>query len=222
MRFLGLVFILGTLAACSAQGDAGTMVANGSDGAAVTTTLASNAAVTVATATGATKPTAKSDDPCDDERNPKFNPETCVLPAERVDAFVGTWRVTRAHVGSEGVQAASEDDTGIVGSEFALSTEEIKWTKTASEGFSGSDVCTKPVAGAQGAIVEKESAGPLIAAAKHWSISAADRAPLRRLGCQNAGNWGPESSGGVLIYPVGKDRLIMAWYDGVVLLVNRT
>lgn len=221
MRFFGLVFILATLAACSAQGDAGTMVANGNDGAAVTTTLASNAAVAVA-ATSAAKPAAKSDDPCDDERNPKFNPETCVLPAERVDEYVGTWRVTRAHVSSEGVQAASEDDAGIVGSEFALSTDEIKWTKTASEGFSGSDVCTKPVAGTQGAIVEKESAGPLIAAAKHWSIAAGDRAPLRRLGCQNGGNWGPESTGGVLIYPVGKDRMIMAWYDGMVLLLNRT
>jgi hypothetical protein len=226
MKLLGLILFSTALMACSGQGGAGADEKSASyanESATALGGLNSVAALapTNAVSTPATSANKAKSDPCDDYKNPAFDPDKCVEPEFRVDRLVGRWKITKAHVSAEGVQAAAENDPSIIGSEFALTTEEMKWVSKASDSFFGSDVCTKPIAGPQSSIVEKESAASLIAAAKHWAIAPASRGKLHRFGCNNGGSWGPDSAGASLFYEVGKSQIIMQWFDGVTLLVER-
>jgi hypothetical protein len=40
-------------------------------------------------------------DPCSDERNPAFGPDTCGDQDASVSAYLGTWKITRVHVAAE-------------------------------------------------------------------------------------------------------------------------
>jgi hypothetical protein len=165
------------------------------------------------------KPEAAAADPCLDERNPKFDPDKCVEPEVRVDAYVGTWRVTNVAVASDGVQAFGKDDPAIVGSEFKINAQEIRWTKPASDGFTADDVCTLPSASPMPPIVEKEEGGSLVAAVRSLAIKG--RGTLHRFGCATSGRWGPGEVGNALFIPIGPNQMLLQWYDGVSLLAKR-
>jgi hypothetical protein len=162
------------------------------------------------------------DDPCLDARSPNFDSDKCVEPEVRVDQFAGNWKVARVHVSPQGVQAFVEDDKAIVGSIFAVTASEIKWTNKASSGFTSDDVCKQPSADPQPAIVEKEEGGALTAALKPFAVSPSARGPIHRFGCVGGGTWGPGESGAASLFiPVGTHQMILQWYDGATLLAER-
>jgi hypothetical protein len=205
------------LAGCQVESNAS--VAVNEDGAAASTSATDSALTNRKPEPLAVPP----EDPCLDERNPNFDPDKCVEPDVRVDQFVGNWKITRVHVKPEGVQAFVENDKAIVGSIFAISSSEIKWTTKASAGFTSDDVCKQPSAGPLPDSVEKEEGGALTAALKPFAISPAARGPIHRFGCVGGGTWGPGDAGAAALFiPVGTKAMVLTWYDGATLLAERT
>lgn len=208
--FLGLSLFLAACQAQTAQSDP-----TGDESSAVQSIDNGTFAV-------AAKPTVKQPasvkDPCDTA----FDPDKCVEPELRVDPYVGTWAVTNVAVAATGVQAFTKDDPAIVGSEFSIARQEIRWTKKASGNFTSDDVCGLPSAGAMPAIVEKEEGAALMAAAQSLAVDAKARGTLHRFGCVNSGRWGPgETGGNALFYPVGANQMLLQWYDGTVLMAKK-
>jgi hypothetical protein len=170
----------------------------------------------------AAKPVAKHPDAAKDPCDTTFDPEKCVEPDVRVDAYVGTWVITNVAVDDGGAQAFAKDDPAIVGSEFSIARQEIRWTKKASNNFTADDVCGLPSAGAMSAIVEKEEGVALLSAAISLAINPRLRGTLHRFGCVTSGRWGPGDTGGnALFYPIGNDRMLLQWYDGAVLMAEK-
>jgi hypothetical protein len=212
--FVGLSLLL---TACQAQTALPDNAADGSTVAAAS----DNLSLAMATKPKAKKSTAV-DDHCADERNPAFDPDKCVETEVRVDGYIGTWTVTNVAVADSGVQAFAKDDPSIVGSEFSIKREEIRWTKKTSDRFTSDDVCGLPSAGAMAPIVEKEEGTALIAAARRFAVDAKARGTLHRFGCVNSGRWGPgETGGNALFYPVAGNRMLLQWYDGTVLMAKK-
>lgn len=161
-------------------------------------------------------------DPCDDPRNPGFDPDKCVEADASVAAYAGEWEISRVHVSASGVQAFLVDDPAICGSRFRISAEDIRWTRRASETFTADDVCLQPSAGALPAIVEAEEGQLLVESLAAFSVPPAARGPLHRFGCVSGGRWGPgDAGGGALFIPAGADRIALQWYDGAILLAER-
>ncbi len=158
-------------------------------------------------------------DPCDDARNPDFDPDTCGDPDASVAAYTGKWRITGIETGDGKVQAFTRDDPAIMGSEFAISRARIQLTKKASDRFNTDVVCDLPSAAPVGAIVQKEEGAGLANAAKARNLKGA----MHRFGCINGGDWGPAntSSGMSLFIPAAKDVMIMQWYDGTYLIAEQ-
>lgn len=161
-------------------------------------------------------------DPCDDPRNPDFDPDKCVEPDANVDRFVGEWEISHVYVGSAGVQAFVTDDPAIMGSRFRITSQDIRWTKRASDAFTSDDVCTQPSASALAPIVEQEEGGLIVESLPRFSVRPAERGPIHRFGCVGGGHWGPgESGGSALFIPAGANRMALQWYDGTILFAER-
>jgi hypothetical protein len=215
MKLHPTVVVLAMLAGCQLQGNASVSA----DQTSKSESKAAAVSQSGAAAVPETPATAK--DPCADERDPNFDPDRCVESNVRVDKFAGTWKITRVHVGTSGVQAFVENDPAIIGSAFLITPSEIKWTAKASSDFTADDVCKQPSAGPLPAIVEKEEGGALTASLKPFAIST--RGAIHRFGCVNGGTWGPgESGGSALFIPAGDNRMVLQWYDGATLLAERS
>lgn len=211
-----LAALLLLLSACQSEGDAvagngGALSTNGAD--------SMNEAVKSDVREPLAIPPA---DPCDDPRNPNFDPDTCVEPDASVARLVGEWEIRHVHVGASGVQAFVTDDPAITGSRFRITSEAIRWTKPASRAFTSDDVCTQPSASALPPIVEKEEGGLIVEALAAFSVRPGDRGPIHRFGCVGGGHWGPGTAGGsALFIPAGENRMALQWYDGTILLAER-
>lgn len=217
MKFRPTVVFLAMLTGCQLQGNASVPGEESGGSERETAAVSQSGAAAIPVEPAAAK------DPCADERDPNFDPDRCVEPEVRVDKFVGTWKITRVHVGTSGVQAFIENDPAIVGSAFSITPSEIKWTSKASADFTADDVCKQPSAGPLPEIVEKEEGGALTAALKPFAVSASARGPIHRFGCVGGGTWGPGESGAAALFiPVGTKQMVLKWYDGATLLAERS
>jgi hypothetical protein len=211
-----LAALLLLLSGCQSEGDA--VAGNGGS-----LSINSENSISAAVKSDVREPLAVPPaDPCDDPRNPNFDPDKCVEPDASVARFAGDWEISHVHVATSGVQAFVTDDPAIRGSRFRITAEEIRWTKRASETFTSDDVCTQPSASALPPIVEKEEGGLIVESLAAFSVRSGERGPIHRFGCVGGGHWGPgEAGGSALFIPAGNNRMALQWYDGAILLAER-
>ena len=145
-------------------------------------------------------------------------------PEFRLDRYAGIWRVTRVYVAPGRARKFVADDPRIMGSEFILSSQQARWTHVAGD-FNTRDVCDLPEAGPIGAIAGRDFFPQMLVGARQ--LIGRD-APVFRLGCSGGSadrsQWGPgpdKYSASSAFIPVGTDRMVLDWYDGLILLVDR-
>lgn len=134
----------------------------------------------------------------------------------------GVWRVTGVALTSEGPSAYSKNDPLIMGSEITINTESLSWTKLASAVFTSDDICSGPHPAPVTAEHALERAkAEFSSALEQFAIAQDESGTAQRWLCERGGSWGPDADEGARMVVVGKDRMVMGWYDGVVLLVER-
>ena len=134
----------------------------------------------------------------------------------------GVWRVTGVALTSEGPSAYSKNDPLIMGSEITINTESLSWTKLASAVFTSDDICSGPHPAPVTAEYALERAkAEFSSALEQFAIAQDESGTAQRWLCERGGSWGPDADEGARMVVVGKDRMVMGWYDGVVLLVER-
>jgi hypothetical protein len=136
------------------------------------------------------------------------------LPAKPLD---GVWRVIGVAVAADAPSVFGPDDAAIMGSEITVSPASLAWTRKASADFTADDVCNGPRAEP----VAATTPAPEFAAA--LTRFGVDKTPGDALHwvCTAGGSWGPDADAGVRLLRLGDSRLVMGWYDGVVLLLER-
>ena len=138
------------------------------------------------------------------------------------NGLYGVWRVTGVALTSDGPTAFSKNDPLIMGSEITINAESLSWTKLASAVFTADDKCSGPHPAPVTAEHALERAKPEFSGAlAQFAIDPDESSAAQRWLCDRGGSWGPDADEGARVVIVGKDRMVMGWYDGVVLLVER-
>jgi hypothetical protein len=141
------------------------------------------------------------------------------MPEETpIGALVGTWTVTGVWAGGD-VAAFAKDDAAIMGSTVVITADSLSWGKKASRAFESGDTCEQPIPKLM--LTDPSSEAGFDGALKQFGITRSQTGNWHEWLCGKAGEWGPSAAGGSTFFPVGKDRLMMSWYDGVILLLKR-
>lgn len=134
-------------------------------------------------------------------------------PAPGLD---GVWRVIGVAVDADAPTAFATDDPALMGSEITINDSALAWTRKASADFTADDVCNGPRA------EDVAAASPAEFAAAMARFGAGEKpGGVVHMVCTKGGNWGPEADDGARMLRLGNNRLVMGWYDGVVLLLER-
>lgn len=140
--------------------------------------------------------------------------------ASQIDfaALAGRWKVTGVAVGG-GVQALARNDPAYMGQVMDVSADKLAWAKDGApaSGATLSDSCEGPVTARQEGAAAKDYDGQFAAQLTQLKIEKPDPHAVE---C-DGGNWGPEAAGGAILFPAGKDRIAMSWYDNAMLLLER-
>ncbi len=140
--------------------------------------------------------------------------------ASQIDfaALGGRWKVTGVAVGG-GVQALVRNDPAYMGQVMDVSADKLAWAKDGApaSGATLSDSCEGPVTARQEVAAAKDYDGQFSAQLAQLKITKPDPHAVE---C-DGGNWGPEAAGGAILFPAGKDRIAMSWYDNTMLLLER-
>jgi hypothetical protein len=136
------------------------------------------------------------------------------LPAKPLD---GVWRVIGVAVAADAPSVFGPDDAAMMGSEITVSPASLAWTRKASTDFTADDICNGPRAEP---VAATTPAPDFAAALARFAADAAPGAVLHWV-CTTGGSWGPDADDGVRLQRLGDNRLVMGWYDGVVLLLER-
>lgn len=133
----------------------------------------------------------------------------------------GVWRVTAVVVANNAPAMFATDDPAIMGSEITIADAALAWSKTASDDFTSDDICKGPRLETVAAPLDPGPASREFDAAimRFGPGQAPNDQPLHWV-CTQGGNWGPEADGGARLRMAGTKRLIMTWYDGVVLVLE--
>lgn len=132
--------------------------------------------------------------------------------------LAGRWKVTGVAVGG-GVQALVRNDPAYMGQMMDISTDTLAWANDGApaSGATLSDSCEGPVTARQEGAAAKEYDGQF---ATQLALLKIDKPDPHAVEC-DGGNWGPEAAGGAILFPAGKDRIAMSWYDNAMLLLER-
>jgi hypothetical protein len=146
-----------------------------------------------------------------------YDIEECGEPDASVAAYTGTWKIISVKPGKDGAQAFVEDDTNILGSTFKLDRKEISWISKASTGFNADDVCKTPSAYPSPSSVSNDFQALLS------STGVKTKKQIMRFGCVKSGTWGPgdEGAGNSFFVVDTNDKMLLQWYDGVILVATR-
>jgi hypothetical protein len=140
-----------------------------------------------------------------------------------IASLVGTYSISGVAVPGGGVQAFLADDPAIIGSRMQVSATRLSWLSAASASFTSSDVCADPVPmPIQSDIAGAAQAARFASAFAQFGVSAAEASPLHEWVCLGDGRWGPADDGGAFFYGFPDGRLVMEWYDNVMLELTPT
>lgn len=138
------------------------------------------------------------------------------------NGLYGVWRVIGVALASEGPSAFSKNDPLIMGSEITINVESLLWSKVASAEFTADDKCDGPhPAPVTAELALKMAQTEFPGALAQFTIDPAEGSPAQQWLCERGGSWGPVADDGARLIFVGEDRMVMGWYDGVVLLLER-
>ena len=92
----------------------------------------------------------------------------------------------------------------------------------ASAEFTADDKCDDPhPAPLTAELALKTAQTEFPGALAQFTIDPAESSPAQQWLCDGGGSWGPDADDGARLIFVGEDRMVMGWYDGVVLLLER-
>jgi hypothetical protein len=103
----------------------------------------------------------------------------------------------------------SQDDPLIMGSEITIDSSSLSWTRRTSSDFTSDPIVL-------------ESDKPMFAKAMgQFGINPSTVGAILHWECGNGTNWGPAADHGSRMQVANNGRLVMGWYDGLMLLLVR-
>ncbi len=142
--------------------------------------------------------------------------------SDKPNDLYGVWRVTGVALTSDGPSVFSRDDPLIMGSEFTINAESLFWTKMASAEFTANDKCDGPrLAPVTSDDTLDTGKSEFSAFFTQFAVDPAKSGVAQHWFCDRGGSWGADADAGARMVVVGKDHMVMGWYDGVVLLMER-
>lgn len=137
-----------------------------------------------------------------------------------VDALNGRWVVADVAAGTK--SSDKKLDRALVGRIIIYDTNLLGWVGPDGK-IEPANRCPKPEHRVIGPAAEaRDMATRFRSAWAKFQLPADEVGTMHGFTCDTAGDaaFGPD--GGSLLFPVGRDRLVVEWYDGMVLLLQRT
>lgn len=140
--------------------------------------------------------------------------------ASQIDfaAMAGRWTVTAVAVGQSGVQALTKDDPAYMGQILEIDADYLAWSGgPGSSTATLSDRCNGPVTARQAGAAAQDYDRQFAIQLAAFGVTHPDPHAVE---C-DSGQWGPEASGGAILFPASGRRIAMSWYDGAMLLLEQ-
>jgi hypothetical protein len=149
-------------------------------------------------------------------------PPTNSATSPAIEALFGVWQVVGVSVSENGPTAFIPNDPSILGSQITINKDLLVWSKTSSSNFTSEDRCKEPDL-SQSPVAQSSSPAFLefAPAARQLSVSLDKDRLVRTWLCAGGGEWGPSADSGSRMIQISQDKILMGWYDGVILLLER-
>jgi hypothetical protein len=139
-----------------------------------------------------------------------------------LEALFGVWQVVGVSVSENGPTAFIPNDPSILGSQITINKDLLVWSKTTSSNFTSEDRCNEPnLRQSPVAPTSPSELSEFVPAARQFSVSLDKDRLVQTWLCDGGGDWGPSADSGSRMIQISQDRILMGWYDGVTLLLER-